>query len=219
MPVRQQYFIAAAVIGLIGVLVIFAMFDYFSDRSRFAEQMGGQTQGAVAKAPSPGSLNPAAFGNYMCPSCGWMRTGQANLPCPNCRAFLGGPNVGVQPGNVQNAAFDWFHRQPTVSTRPRGTLYCPGCDFVMSTKHIAVPNSIRCPRCPAYLVTSDTAGSSIAGNAGAGQQAVWGLNSAPAYNPSYPIPAQQGALYGFGGQQVEFVPGQGRGLNPYCPIR
>ncbi len=165
MPVRQQYFIASAIIGLIGVMVVFAMFDYFSDRSRFAERKAGRAQGAVALAgaPYPASLNPVALGSSLCPLCNRIGAGPENARCPNCRAFLRNPSAGVAPVSVQNAAFTWFQPQPTKSAWSRGGLSCPSCNFVMSSKHNATPNSIRCPRCPAYLVTSAPAAGSPPG--------------------------------------------------------
>lgn len=192
MPVRQQYFIATAIIGLIGVMVAFAMFDYFSDRSRFAERMALPAQGAVVPVGMSysGAVNAAGFGNYLCGNCGWQGTSAWNGVCPNCRAFLCNPNAGVVPMNGQNAAFTWFNQQAAVPAPPRGVLYCPVCDFAITSKHKAVPNSIRCPRCPAYLVTSDMVTGAAAGSANTAQQAAWRLNCPPAYNPACPIPGR-----------------------------
>ena len=177
MPVRQQYFIAAAIIGLIAVMAVFAMFDYFSDSSRYAEQIALQSQGAMAQAPIPysGAPNANVFGKSWCSNCGWRGAGTGNGTCPNCRVFLSNTGVGVPPMRGQNAGFAWFRRQEVQSARPRGVLYCPVCDFAMPSRNKAVPNSIRCPRCPAYLVSSNTAS-----NAAAGQQAGW--------QPNCPLP-------------------------------
>lgn len=175
MPVRQQYFIASAIIGLIGVMVIFAIFDYFNDRSRFAERKAAQSQGALAvvQTPYPMSANVAGLG-YALP---------------------------------QNASRSWSYPRATRPSRPRGVLYCPVCDFVMSTKHQAVPNSIRCPRCSTFLYFSGAGTSGIAGTGStglqlgsAGQQAGGVLDGPSAYNLAYPIPALRGALDGFGGR-------------------
>ncbi len=167
MPVRQQYFIASAIIGLIGVMVIFAVFDYFSDRSRFAERQAAPSQGAVAVVQTPYPTS-------------------ANVPDPGY-AF------------PQNAS--WPRSYPGATRPPQagGILYCPVCDFVMSTKHQAVPNSIRCPRCSAYLYFSGPETGGIAGNRSAGQQAGGVLDGPSAYNPAYSIPFLRGARDGFGG--------------------
>jgi hypothetical protein len=229
MPVRQQYFIAAAIIALIGVMVAFAMFDYFGDRDRFAEQMTLRSQGMVAPAGTPysGAMNAAGLGGFLCSNCGWRGAGAGNglcpncraypynmpnagsLPmsgqnaaftpglnicrncgwqgtgagngvCPNCRALLRNPNMGALPVNGQNAAFTWFNQQTPRAVAPRGVLYCPTCDFAMPSKHKAVPNSIRCPRCPAYLASSDAAANAGAGPVSAGQWAGW--------RPNCPLP-------------------------------
>ena len=178
MPVRQQYFIAAAIIGLIGVMAVFAMFDYLSDRDRFAEQMVLQPRAMVAPAGTSysGAMNTAGLGCSLCYNCGWQGFGARNGMCPNCRAFLRNANMGVPPLNGQNAAFTWFNQQPPQAAVPRGILFCPVCDFAMSSQHNAVPNSIRCPRCPAYLVLSDAAANDTAGRVGIGQQARWAPN-------------------------------------------
>ncbi len=229
MPVRQQYFIAAAISALIGVMAAFAMFDYFGDRDRFVEQMALQPQGMVAPTDAPYSaiVNAANPGGFLCSNCGWRASGAWNGLCPNCRAYpynmpnagslpmsgqnaaftpglnicrncgwrasgagnglcrncrapLRNPNMGALPVNGQNAAFNWFSRQADRGAGPSGVLYCRICDFVMPSKHKAVPNSIRCPRCPAYLVSSDAAANAGAGRVGAGQRAGWRQN--------YPLP-------------------------------
>ena len=182
MPVRQQYFIAAAIIALIGVMVAFAMFDYFGDRDRFAEQMALQPQGMVALAGTPysGAMNAAGLGGFLCSNCGRQGSGVWNDLCPNCRALFRNPNMGALPVNGQNAAFTWFNQQTPRAVAPRGVLYCPTCDFAMPSKHKAVPNSIRCPRCPAYLASSDAAANAGAGPVSAGQWAGW--------RPNCPLP-------------------------------
>ena len=228
MPIRQQYFIAAAIISLIGVMAVFAMFDFLSDESRYAEQVAMQSQGAMAQAARPYSrtLGANAFGNPWCANCGWRGAGAGNGICPNCRVFLRNPGVGVPPMSGQNAAFtpglnmcrncgwqgmgagngicpncrvflrnpgagappmrgqnagfNWFRRQEVRSARPRGILYCPVCDFAMSSRRNAAPNSIRCPRCPAYLTSSDAAANVAGGSVGVGQQAGW--------RPNCPLP-------------------------------
>lgn len=177
MPVRQQYFIAAAIIGLIAVMAIFAMFDYFSDSSRYAEQIALQSQGAMAQAPIPysGTSNANVFGNSWCSNCGWRGAGAGTGLCPNCRVYLRSRDVGAPPMTGQNAGFTWFRQQEAQPARPRGILYCAVCDFGMPSRHNAAPNSIRCPRCPAYLISSASAS-----GAAAGQRAAW--------QPNCPLP-------------------------------
>ncbi len=185
MPVRQQYFIASAIIALIGVMVIFAIFDYFNDRSRFAERKAAQSQGALAvvQTPYPMSVNLPGLGNSF----------------------------------SQDASWSWSHPQAPRLPRPRGVLYCSVCDFVMSTKHQAVPNSIRCPRCSAFLYFSGPETGGIAGTGSTGlhlgsawQQAGGVLDARKGTDPSLLVPrsawvsplfapALQGAVDGFGG--------------------
>ncbi len=215
MPVRQQYFIAAAIIGLIAVMAVFAMFDYFSDRSRYAEQIAVQSPGAMSQTAIPysGALNANVLGNSWCSNCGWRGAGTGTGLCPNCRVFLSNPGTGAPPMTGQNAAFTpglnicrncgwrgtgtgtglcpncrvflsnpgappmtgqnagftWFNQQEAQPARPRGILYCAVCDFAMPSRHNAAPNSIRCPRCPAYLIPS-----AAASGATTGQRAGWG---------------------------------------------
>ena len=226
MPIKQQYFIASAIIGLIAVMVIFAMFDYFSDRSRYAEQMTGAPQGAVALAGAPYSaapMNAPGYGQYLCRGCGVMTAGPGSAFCQGCRAYLGNSSASVPQPGLQTAGSTWFGRQQQQNSEPQGILYCPMCDFSMGSRHTATPNSIRCPRCPAYLFSSGAGTGSATGLPGAGQQAAWSPNCPPAYTPAYPAPVLQSGPYGLGGQQAAFAPGQGqgqgRGLNPFCPIR
>ena len=169
MPIRQQYFIAAAIIGLIAVMAVFAMFDYFNDRSRYAEQIAVQSPGAMSRTAIPysGALNANVFGNSWCSNCGRRGTGTGTGLCPNCRVFLSNP--GAPPMTGQNAGFTWFNQQEAQPARPRGILYCAVCDFAMPSRHNAAPNSIRCPRCPAYLIPS-----AAASGATTGQRAGWG---------------------------------------------
>ncbi|HIJ65928.1 MAG TPA: hypothetical protein HPP77_08240 [Candidatus Hydrogenedentes bacterium] len=195
MPVRQQYFIASAIIALIIVMILFAAFDYFSDRSRLAEQASIPSRGAVSLAagmPYVGAVTPAGvIRNPVCFSCGWRGPCRAGGQCPNCFAFMGYPNLGAFPADAQNAAFLWPQGRADSPAQLTGALYCPACDFVMSCRHRVAPNSVACPRCSAYLVCPNQAGG------GRGDQPF--------------------------GQQAAFVPGQGlgpgQGMSPYCPLR
>ena len=258
MPVKQQYFIAIAIIGLIAVMVLFGIFDYRSDQSRSAEQwsarqrnlagtaavmpyMGGglnsqclncgwrgacprgwlcpncacplrnanaATQTGVFNAPGSAQAAPLPP-NSRCFNCGWGGDRPANWPCPNCGCPLRASNIGAgavmagPTGGAQNAAFLWSPQPEAVPTTPRRALYCPSCSFAMNSNHWVVSDTIRCPRCPAYLVgPASSAGpgqtygpdaSSIAapGNVAAGQQAAFGLGYGRGYNPACPYPAQR----------------------------
>ncbi len=167
MPVKQQYFIAAAIIALIAVMAIFAMFDYFSDQSRYAERMTVAPVGQAAPAAMPymGTGNARGIANMLgCGTCGWRGMGFPNSACPSCNSFLSNLGSGLPPVNAQNAGFfDFFSRETAQSGQPRGALYCPTCNFAMTSKHKAVPNSIRCPRCPSYLMISGMGTSAATG--------------------------------------------------------
>jgi hypothetical protein len=207
MPVKQQYFIAIAIIGLIAVMVLFGIFDYRSDQSRFAEQLSARQRNLAGTA----AVMPYAGGglNSQCLNCGWRGGRPANWPCPNCGCPLRASNIGGgavmagPTGGAQNAAFLWSPQPEAVPTTPRCMLYCPSCSFAMNSNQWVVPDAIRCPRCPAYLVgpassagpgqTYGPGASSIAapGNVAAGQQAVFGLGYGRGYNPACPYPAQR----------------------------
>lgn len=181
MPVRQQYLAALAIIGLIVVLVLFAMFDYFSDRSRFAERMAVTPQGAASFAgamPHAAGVNPLGYSTSSCPWCGWAVAGAGNSQCRNCGGFVGNAGAGTRPvgtgaGNAQNAGFMWFQQEPRKPAQPPGVLYCTACDFVMICKYTTVPNSIQCPRCASFLVLSKPSGATAPGRGGAGRPAAF----------------------------------------------
>lgn len=189
MPVRQQYFIAFAIIGLIAVMVAFAIFDYASDTSRYAEQTALHQQEAATPAGAVPYGQVAT--NSQCLNCGWLGACPRNRLCPNCARPLSPlrpqaqPGIARVPGDTQNAGFLWLESQPTARPGLRGVLSCPSCPFSMSSKYDAISTPIRCPKCPAYLVHSGQ-------SAAAGQSA--------------------GFTPGLGR-------GTGGVLNPYCPVR
>jgi uncharacterized paraquat-inducible protein A len=193
---KQQDFIVFVIVGLIAVMVAFAIFDHISDEGRFERQMALEQQAIAAfpgAAPYRGAVNFGAAGaGFACPGCGMMGPMTANARCPNCFAFVGNPNagsaptLGAVPGEVQNAAFLWRQPQPNSAAPGGNVLACPGCNFVMSAKHKVAPNMIRCPRCPSYLAG---AGISAGGNAQ------------------------------FGAQAAAYAGRYGLGFNPACPVR
>jgi uncharacterized paraquat-inducible protein A len=173
-PVKQQYLIAFAIVALIAVMVIFAMFDFFSDQSRYAQSLAMQQQGFSSLPPRFMGMNANVQGNSQCFACGWRGRCMANGRCPNCY-FMANPPVGggAEPLEMRNANFLWFQPQPKRPSSGTCALYCPQCNFGMNSNYPVSSNSIRCPRCPAYLASS---GQPAPGAAAAGQQVPWSAN-------------------------------------------
>ena len=209
MPVKQQYIIATAIIALMGVMALFAMFDLRNDRDRFGAQglaRGGYAANAAWMRPSRGP-----GGASVCGACGWQGICPRSGRCPSCRWSLFGANGGFPvngafgpngafganggfgAGNAGNAGLFWT-RPPAYPAPPQAasTVGCSQCGFRMTCNWSGASNGIRCPRCPAYLVAVDQT-----------PPAAGGFAAAPAQ------PAQPAA----------WGRGYGRGLNPFCPVR
>lgn len=186
----------------------------------------------MAGAGGPGTQNANFFGGndlrgYRCFGCGWRGQCMAGGRCPNClRAMApignawggpGGDGAGAVGGvgvGAQNAHFLWFQPQPQTEPQPQPTsvsppkrmLYCPKCEFLMNVNSAAIPSGVRCPRCPATLVSTGQPGT----EPGAGQQAGWWPNCPIDQAPlPYYSPVRQGAALAAGTAQPLYN----------CPVR
>jgi len=168
MPVRQQYLIASAIVGLIAVMVILAIFDYYNDRNRYAQTLALQQQGIGMVQPGMANANGNFPGNAaQCATCGWRGQCLANGRCPNCYAGMWNPanmrgRFGGEPLETQNAGFFSLQPQPANPAPANGMLSCPQCNFrmCMNGNCTVAPNSVRCPRCASGLAVSGPAAGS-----------------------------------------------------------
>ena len=125
----------------------------------------------------------------LCPACGWRGSHLSNFRCPNCLYYLGG-----QFASKENAALGvpaaWQRaRPPGRLSLSNSGLFCPGCDFSMPGQYRIAPNSVKCPRCNAFLFASETS------------QGMFYSGQPIAYTPP------------------PYGTGMGYGLNPFCPNR
>ncbi|MCX5770087.1 MAG: hypothetical protein NTZ09_07435 [Candidatus Hydrogenedentes bacterium] len=168
MPVRQQYLIASAIVGLIAVMVILAIFDYYNDRNRYAQTLTLQQQGIGMVQPGMVNANGNFPGNAaQCATCGWRGQCLANGRCPNCYAGMSNPanmrgRFGAEPLETRNAGFFSLQPQPANPAPANGMLSCPQCNFrmCMNGNCTVAPNSVRCPRCASGLAVSGPAAGS-----------------------------------------------------------
>ncbi len=182
MPVKQQYLIALSIVALVAVLVILAMFDFFGDRNRSTQALAMQRRGIASlppritggaapflgeiepravvpqqgttSLPPPGpSANVNAPANIQCGFCGWAGRCMANGRCPNCYSQTN-PALGQGGGPAQagNTNFLWGWPQAAAPAPKQAILYCPQCNFRMNLNYPVASNSVRCPKCPAYLI-------------------------------------------------------------------
>ena len=226
MPVRQQYLTATAITTLIAVMVILVLFDFLADRNRSAGQSA--IRAGWVSSGGPGVFNGRG-GASLCGACGWQGICPRSGRCPNCRMFLASSNVGFPTNaafpaaNAPYAGFLWSRSQANAAvSQPSCVLSCPGCNFRMACSARPVSNSIRCPRCPSYLMaavqmTASPPAQQFLSNFNAGTQ--WNLPTrqvgfVPSYGPAYAPGWGQGQGQGYGqgyclvspwGQEAAFV--------------
>lgn len=130
--------------------------------------MGGQGRGlGRGMGPVVGATAAAAVGTQ-CVVCGWQGRCMPTGLCPNCTTQQGvGPNARAgEPVETRKASFLWFgsQQQAPVATRP--VLSCPQCNFSMNPSAPVSTNTILCPKCGGYLMSSEQP---VSGTAAAGQ--------------------------------------------------
>jgi len=152
MPVRQQYLIASAIVGLIAVMVILAIFDYYNDRNRYAQTLALQQQGIGMVQPGMANANGNFPGNAArCATCGWRGQCLANGRCPNCYAGMSNPanmrrRFGAEPLETRNAGFFSLQPQPANGNFPGNAAQCATCGW----RGQCLANG-RCPNCYAGM--------------------------------------------------------------------